>query len=92
MTDTEENVDASGKGDYVQTLKYYAIARHNGQQLRCVVNHVAYSEMDKAEKRKHHASMHQKALRCRLCPLVLSHSECLYQHVRYVHQTMPETS
>ncbi len=42
---TVQNFDAnSGKGDYTQSLKYHAASKHNGQELKCAVDHEGYSK------------------------------------------------
>ena len=51
MTDKQENEQANGKMDYVQTLKYYPDPKHNNHDLRCVVEHEAYTEAQINEKR-----------------------------------------
>lgn len=48
-TDSSEDVDEAGKGDFVQSLRYYADPRHNGQALKCVVTHPAYSKQQLAD-------------------------------------------
>ena len=40
----------NGKRDYVQTLKYFPDPKHNGHDIKCVVEHTAYSEVAKNEK------------------------------------------
>lgn len=50
-TDSEENMDDSGKGDYVQTLMYFPNALHNQKELKCVVDHEAYSTADLESQR-----------------------------------------
>lgn len=40
-----ENEEDDGKSDYVSILKYYPDPKHNGQVLRCEVNHMAYSDV-----------------------------------------------
>ena len=47
--DSAENDANDGKADYIQTLKYFANAKHNGQTLKCEVTHLGYSEAQKAE-------------------------------------------
>ncbi len=49
-TDQELNKGTDGKADYVQTLKYFADPKHNGQELKCVVDHMAYSDAQLADK------------------------------------------
>ena len=49
MVDSAENESNDGKADYIQTMKYLANAKHNGQILRCEVEHLGYTEAQKAE-------------------------------------------
>ena len=44
-------MDESGKADYVQTIKYFPNAMHNGKDIKCVVSHEAYSAADLEVKR-----------------------------------------
>jgi hypothetical protein len=39
IDEDEENSDSQGKADYIQTLTYYANSKHNGQRLRCEIEH-----------------------------------------------------
>lgn len=54
--DSIENEDGEGKADYVQTMRYFAASKHNGQTLRCQIEHMGYTDaqlqsgIDKAEK------------------------------------------
>ena len=43
--DTEE-LDETGKGTFTQKFKYYAIPKHNGQKIKCIVTHEGYSDQD----------------------------------------------
>ncbi|XP_059094957.1 cell adhesion molecule 1-like isoform X2 [Tigriopus californicus] len=43
FVDTQEE-GGDGKVNYIQTFKYFPNAEHNGQSLRCEVDHMAYSE------------------------------------------------
>ncbi len=43
-TESRENYDdAAEKGDYVSTLTYHGDTRHNGQDVRCEVEHGGYT-------------------------------------------------
>lgn len=46
MKENTEDIDDSGKGTYGQKLEYFAIPKHNGQKLKCIVTHDAYTEQD----------------------------------------------
>jgi hypothetical protein len=38
------NKQKNGKADYRQTLKYFPDPKHNGKDIKCVVDHMAYTE------------------------------------------------
>ena len=39
-----------GRKDFTATLQYYPTAKHDGKDLRCQVNHPAYSAAQKEKK------------------------------------------
>ena len=47
----EENIQQNGKRDYVQTLKYFPDPKHNGHDIKCQVEHSAYTEATLSEGR-----------------------------------------
>ena len=49
-TEVIEENNNDGKVDYISRLSYYANVKHNNQELRCVVEHMAYTEVQKAEE------------------------------------------
>ena len=51
VNDKEENVQQNGKRDFVQTLKYFPDPKHNGHDIKCVVEHSAYTEATLNERR-----------------------------------------
>ena len=57
MEDTAENKREDGIQDYVQTISYYPAPKHTGQEIKCVLTHNAFSEIqleqnaNEAEKR-----------------------------------------
>lgn len=44
VVDSEENQSPDGKADYTQIFSYIADPSHNGQKLRCYVDHLGYTE------------------------------------------------
>ena len=47
INDSVEKKQENGKADYVETLTYYADAKHNGKALRCEIIHAGYTEAQK---------------------------------------------
>jgi hypothetical protein len=43
ITPSEANETPGGKADFTETLVYIADPNHNGQELRCVLEHMGYS-------------------------------------------------
>ena len=51
VSDKEENVQENGKRDFVQTLTYFPDPKHNGHDIKCVVQHSAFTEAALSEGR-----------------------------------------
>jgi len=44
IRESVNNWTPDGKADYLETLSYIASPYHNGEELRCVVDHIGYSQ------------------------------------------------